>query len=213
MSITVAIMSYRYGHLVAHAIESVLSQDTKPDKILVVDDGVGDCRHVPKLYPQVEFVERERNYGIVANFQDVLFSVDTDRLMMLGADNWLMPDCLRWCSAWADHDIVSYDLYITGSEAKVFAEHVNAVKSGGVYVWRWDRWDQDDIEKKNYIHGSSLYNVALARRAGGYRHSGNEHTEEDWMLWKAMLSLGASHQHIAMPLMCYRKHTYNFNGN
>ena len=42
-TITVVIASYQYGHLAAHCIESVLCQSRKPDKILFVDDGVGDC--------------------------------------------------------------------------------------------------------------------------------------------------------------------------
>jgi hypothetical protein len=52
--ITVVISSYKYGHLAAHCIESVLCQTKKADKILFVDDGVGDCHHLPKLYPSIE---------------------------------------------------------------------------------------------------------------------------------------------------------------
>ena len=36
--ITVVISSYKYGHLAAHCIESVLCQTKKADKILFVDD-------------------------------------------------------------------------------------------------------------------------------------------------------------------------------
>ena len=40
--LTVVVASYQYGHLAAHCIESLLSQTKAPDKILFVDDGVGD---------------------------------------------------------------------------------------------------------------------------------------------------------------------------
>ena len=41
-TISVCIFSYNYSHLVAHAIESVLSQTRKADKIYVIDDGAKD---------------------------------------------------------------------------------------------------------------------------------------------------------------------------
>ena len=44
--LTIVIASYRYGHLAAHCIESILSQTKAPEKILFVDDGVGDCGHL-----------------------------------------------------------------------------------------------------------------------------------------------------------------------
>ena len=40
--VTVVVASYKYGHLAAHCIESLLSQTRLPDRVLFVDDGVGD---------------------------------------------------------------------------------------------------------------------------------------------------------------------------
>jgi hypothetical protein len=51
MTYSLVIASYKYGHLAAHAIETALSQSKPFDKIYFVDDGVGDCAHLPKLYP------------------------------------------------------------------------------------------------------------------------------------------------------------------
>ena len=41
-SITVVIVGYKYGHLVANAIDSVQGQTIQPDRILVVDDASFD---------------------------------------------------------------------------------------------------------------------------------------------------------------------------
>ena len=71
-TITVVIASYQYGHLAAHCIESVLCQSRPADKILFVDDGVGDCNHLPKIYPEVEYVLRDINMGTAKNFHDML---------------------------------------------------------------------------------------------------------------------------------------------
>ena len=121
--ITVCIMSYKYGHLVAQAIESVLSQTKRPDRIIVVDDGIGDCSFVSK-YP-VDLIERKQNLGIVENFNQTLNEVNTDKVLFLGADNWLRPDALELmdnCQA----DIVSTDIALFGTEADSFAEKVGS---------------------------------------------------------------------------------------
>ena len=70
--LTIVVASYQYGHLAAHCIESILSQTRAPERILFVDDGVGDCAHLPAIYPEVEYVLREENLGTVNNFQDML---------------------------------------------------------------------------------------------------------------------------------------------
>lgn len=206
--ITVVIASYRYGHLVAHALESVLSQTQKPDKIFVVDDGVGDCKHIPKLYPEVTFIERPQNMGTVDNFQDMLMRVDTDKCMFLGADNWLRPDTLEKLDA-IDADIVSYDWAITGDEGVGFAMAHRGKLENGYYIKRFEKGNMDVV---NYIHGSSLYNTQKAQ-AVGYKASGNSRTEEDWMLFKGMINNGATHAHLPEPMLYYRKHRTNFNPN
>jgi glycosyltransferase involved in cell wall biosynthesis len=95
MTYTLVIASYRYGHLAAHSIETALSQSKPFDKIIFVDDAAGDCTHLQKLYPQVEFLFREKNLGIVANFQDMLNRVQTDYVMFLGADSPSTKNSLR----------------------------------------------------------------------------------------------------------------------
>jgi glycosyltransferase involved in cell wall biosynthesis len=49
-SISVAIVSFGYGHIAAQAIESVLSQTHPADQIIVVDDGVGDLAPLVDKY-------------------------------------------------------------------------------------------------------------------------------------------------------------------
>lgn len=212
MSITVNIVSYRYGHLAAHAIESVLAQTLQAGvKIRFFDDGVGDCGHLVKLYPDVEVIERERNLGVVASFQDALDRVETDRCLNLGADNWLQPDTLERLVVHSE-DIVSYDICITGPPrlAEPFAQRAGASRfPSGFHVWQFRKLN---IDQHNYIHGSSLFNAQMAQRYG-YRRSasGNQQTEEDWAMWRDMLHGGATHKHVAEPMLYYRRHAANFN--
>ncbi len=214
MNITCVIASYKYGHLAAHCIESVLSQALRPDEIIVVDDGAGDLGHLREIYAgeKIEWVLRPKNLGTVENFNRILFNhVTTNRVMFLGADNYLRPDAFAHLYPFAqDYDIISYDLNLFGTEVPEFSKLVGATERGygGTMVWRFKPCD---IEERNYIHGSSLYNADLAKAVGGYRASGNANTEEDWMLWRAMLANKARHFHMNVPLMNYRRHKKNFS--
>lgn len=188
MSQTVSclIMSFCYGHLVCQALESVLNQTKLPDVIKVYDDGIGDCFFVEEKYPEIELIEREKNLGIVDNFNDALEHVTTDRVMFLGADNYLHPEAIELMSA-KEEDIVSCDAWIVGE---------------GKYR-RWTLPTQP--------HGSAMYNVDFAREVGGYQASGREHTEEDSELFKKMMNAGATFARVDKPLLYYRTHKWNFN--
>ncbi len=186
MSTSCLIVSYKYGHLSAQAIESVLNQSLPFDVVRFYDDGAGDCGHLPEIYPEVEFTLRPQNLGIVKNFNLALENVKTDKVMFLGADNWLAPWTLETLMV-SEADIVSY--------------HGWKVVPGNYEVW-----------EINQAHGSSLYDVKKARAVGGYEASGNEHTEEDSMLFNKMLRNGASLEVVQIPLLYYRwRHRRNFN--
>ena len=203
MTITVVIASYKYGHLAAHCIESILAQTKKADKIILVDDGVGDCNHLKNLYKDVEFIFRPNNLGTVKNFNEALQKVTTERCMFIGADNWLRPDALELLSE-KTTDIVTYDILVTGElkqlriDADATAKYSNV--TGDLY---WDRTDKH--------HGSMLYNTELAQQIGYRRHKTTKHSAEDLYLWDSMLQLGATVSHVPEGLLFYRQHRQNFN--
>ena len=200
--ITVVIASYKYGHLAAHCIESVLSQTTLPERILFVDDGAGDCTHLPHLYPQVGYVLRGKNLGVVNNFQDMLMRVNSEYTLFLGADNWLRSDALeQLCNC--NTDIVTYDIVVTGElKSEIILRHSDETTPhhGDVY---WKR------EHKH--HGSIMYRTSFGKRVG-YKKFRDEvsQPEEDWYLWEEMLKLGATVSYIPEGLLYYRRHKENY---
>jgi glycosyltransferase involved in cell wall biosynthesis len=198
---TIVICAYRYGHLAAHCIESVLSQSKQPEKILFVDDGAGDCKHLVTLYPQVEFVLREENKGIVDNFQDMLTRVKTEKVMLIGADNWLRSDAIETLEN-IDADVITYDIMVTGElKDEIKKRHPGEIieENGD---WYWDR--------KSGHHGSMVYNVKIALESGGYGHSGDSRSEEDRVLYWRMINNGAKRVHVPEPFLYYRRHKQNF---
>ena len=203
MSLTVIVLSYRYGHLVSQAVESVISQTYLPQKIVVIDDGAHDCRHVPKLYPEVEFIEREKNFGQLLSFQDALSKVQTERYMILGADNWLRLDALEKMNK-ESADIVSYDILVMGNEREKWCSNFTNAKRQDDGSFYWSRKDSH--------HGSMLFNTKLAKTVGyGRFYSKSGLLCEDRFLYDGMLQKGASYKHIPEGLLYYRRHLNNFN--
>lgn len=202
-SVTVVIASYKYGHLAAHCIESVLSQSLRPDKILFVDDGVGDCKHLVKLYPQVEFVLRKKNLGTVANFQDMLDRVETEYCMFLGADNWLRSDAIELLKI-VDADVVTYDIIVTGE----IKDEILDGWSNKMHLHKGDYyWDREGNH-----HGSIFYNVKLAKQVGYKKYrEGHRYSTEDLRLWNGLIKLGAKVEYLKEGLLYYRRHKENFN--
>jgi glycosyltransferase involved in cell wall biosynthesis len=209
MSLTVNICSYRYGHLAAQAIDSVLSQSMKPDVVRFFDDGVGDCAYLQAIYPEVEFVLRPDNLGTVRNFQDALDRTETEFALFLGADNWLRLDTLELLYGHRSADIVSYDISIVGEHRQAFSGRVGAKeRCHGANIWRFNH--TTDINNGNNCHGSSMYRVSEAKKVG-YAPSGGSRTEEDWVLFRGMTNNGAVRAHVPEPLLYYRRHSRNFN--
>ena len=203
MTYTCVIASYKYGHLAANCIESVLCQTKKFDKILFVDDGAGDCNHLKELYPDIEYLFRENNIGIISNFQDMLTRVETDMVMFLGADNWIRPDTLELISN-EKTNIVIYDIIVTGE----LRDEIRRFYPDQVHLylgdWYWSRRGQH--------HGSMMFETKLALNLGGYEHNGtSSRTDEDLNLWNKMKYAGATISHINQGLLYYRRHAHNFN--
>jgi glycosyltransferase involved in cell wall biosynthesis len=200
--ITVVIASYRYGHLAAHCIESLLSQTIPPTRILFVDDGGFDCNHLPILYPDIEYVLRDENLGVVDNFQDMLSRVNTEYVLFIGADNWLRSDAIEQLSN-ASADIVTYDVIVTGElKADILMRMpIQAFPHQGDLYW----------SRQERHHGSMMYRTALGQKIGyKKRYEDGTHPQEDWNLWDKMLEQGATVVSLKEGLLFYRRHRENF---
>jgi glycosyltransferase involved in cell wall biosynthesis len=200
--ITVVIASYRYGHLAAHCIESLLSQTSPPTRILFVDDGGLDCNHLPNLYPDIEYVLRDKNLGVVDNFQDMLSRVNTEYVLFIGADNWLRSDAIEQLSN-ASADIVTYDVIVTGElKADILMRMpIQAFPHQGDLYW----------SRQERHHGSMMYRTALGQKIGyKKRYEDGTHPQEDWNLWDKMLEQGATVVSLKEGLLFYRRHRENF---
>lgn len=215
MSITVIVASYHYGHLAGHCIETLLSQTRRPEKIYFVDDAAGDCFHLLNLYPEVEYFFRKENMGTVANFNDMLQKVQTDRYMFLGADNWLRSDAIERIMN-EDADVVNYDIIVTGTGLTKFYDRrvpkhdhkrnilvKTSVGSPMNPDFYWSR--------KNGHHGSMAYKTWLGKQFGFQKNQYGAYSEEDRVMFTNAQKVNAKITHIPEGLLYYRTHEKNFN--
>ncbi|KAI9011665.1 nucleotide-diphospho-sugar transferase [Hyaloraphidium curvatum] len=213
---TAIVVSYRYGHLAAHALETALAQTRPFDFIWFADDAAGDCAHLPALYPEVSFFLRRERLGTVANFQDLLDRVSTERFAFFGADNWLREDLHERLASHAA-DAVKYDLAVVGDprgESYAVRHHGGPARRQMRREPGWWHWDMSSLHS-----GSMLLRTAAVRAAGGYagtsRRAGMgaeaRRTEEDRDLYAAMLARNASVVHVPEALLYYRRHRANHN--
>ena len=174
-------------------------------RVTAVDDGAGDCEHLQKLYPEVEYVLREQNLGVVDNFDDMLRRVNSEYVMFVGADNWIRSDTVEAFEEVATKhncDVITYDIMVTGElKNEILNRHPREVSQvQGDFYW-----------ERNGHHGSMLYRTKLGQEIGYRKRVENStHTEEDWNLWNEMLKRNARVVRVPQAFLYYRRHRENF---
>jgi hypothetical protein len=160
-----------------------------------------DCKHLPSLYPDIDYVLRSQNLGTVHNFQDMLSRVETEYVLFIGADNWLRSDSIELLST-ASTDIVTYDIVVTGELKEEILTRVPGETHPHLGDLYWDRQEQH--------HGSMMYRTEFGQRVGYQRRFDHGHPQEDWNLWDKMLEQGATVASLKEGLLFYRRHRENF---
>ncbi|MBJ7347980.1 MAG: glycosyltransferase family 2 protein [Thermoleophilaceae bacterium] len=97
--VTVCIPTYNYAGFLGQAVESVLAQSFADFEVVVIDDAsTDDTAAVMQTYlsdKRVQFVEREQNIGLFANFNSFIERSHCEYIKYLCADDWLHEDFLR----------------------------------------------------------------------------------------------------------------------
>lgn len=111
--IDVMIPAYGDGPLLREAIASVLAQDSDRWRLTVIDDGLHDAGLEAYLRgladPRVEYRCNPVNLGINRNFQRCLEEARADLVVVMGADDRLLPSYVRTVlAADAEHPLAAW---------------------------------------------------------------------------------------------------------
>jgi hypothetical protein len=94
-SLAVVMFSYNYRRFMAEAVQGVLAQRRRPDRVMVNDDcspedSEADLRATLAPFPDVELRRHAQNIGVVANYRQGIATVDEDAYMLHSCDDVLV---------------------------------------------------------------------------------------------------------------------------
>ena len=100
-SIDVVVPCYRYGHLLPHCVDSILSQEGVDVRVLIIDDASGDgsadvARALAAADERVEAREHLQNMRHIATFNEgILDWADAPLTLLISADDELNAGALK----------------------------------------------------------------------------------------------------------------------
>ena len=98
-SVDVVVPCYNYARFLQECVGSVLSQDGVDVRVLIIDDAsIDDTTQVGErlasLDRRVSFRRHPKNVGHIATYNEGLEWASADYLLLLSADDYLLPDAL-----------------------------------------------------------------------------------------------------------------------
>lgn len=207
---------YRYGHFLKECVESVLTQTGPCARVLIIDDASPDntaevATELARSTPPITFVRHNVNQGHIATYNEGIEWTSSDYLLLLSADDYLLPGALQRAVALMDrHPAVAFafgnaiELYPNGSTraTKCFGcRNSERVLSGMEFITL--------SGAKNIVPTpTAVVRTQIQKKVGGYRadlpHSG------DMEMW-LRLAVHADVGFIGAPQAVYRRHSANMS--
>ena len=98
-TVDVIVPCYRYGHFLRECVQSVLAQEVNV-RVLIIDDASPDdsakvAAELAREDSRVSFLHHTTNIGHIATYNEGIEWASSDYLLLLSADDYLLPDALR----------------------------------------------------------------------------------------------------------------------
>jgi glycosyltransferase involved in cell wall biosynthesis len=200
--VTVVITNFNYGRFLPEAVESALAQDGGAPRVTVVDDGSTDPTTVDVLerLPESVTVIRQANAGLSAARNAGLREAGTPYLIVLDADDRLVPESLSRLRAPLDADPA---LGFSYGIARFFG------------LWEGELtfppYDPYKLLYRHIIGSTALMRRELFESVGGFDPAFPAY--EDWEFWLHALAQGWRGTKVDAVSFQYRRHgstTMNF---
>ena len=217
-AVDVIVPCYRYGHFLRGCVESVLTQSLKRVRVLILDDASPDNTsevgaELARKNSRVTLVRHHVNKGHIATYNEGIDWVSADYMLLLSADDYLLPGALDRAAALLDaHPEVGFvfgravELGTGGTRSQTASNAGNGGKSGRLLT------GVQFIElsgPRNIVPTpTAVVRTELQKRLGGYSfelpHSGDM---EMWLRLAANASVGILDALQAV----YRRHAGNMS--
>jgi glycosyltransferase involved in cell wall biosynthesis len=170
----VVIPCYNYGHFLPDAVASALDQTGVDVEVLIVDDASPDgsaavARSLAAADPRVDVIAHEINRGHIATYNDGLAKASGDYVVLLSADDLLMPGALTRSVALME---AHPDVVLTYGYAADFRDEPPAPSSRREW---WTSWSGDEWValvcrrgRNLLVNPEVIMRAAVMRDLGGY---------------------------------------------
>jgi hypothetical protein len=215
-TVDVIVPCYRYGHLLKECVESVLTQSGPSVRVLIIDDDSPDntsavAAKLAQEDPRVTVVRHSANRGHIATYNEGLDWAEADYLMLLSADDYLLPRALQRAVGLMDRypeagfafgNAVYVDEQGTATPTDVMpCQNGERILVGQEFIVL--------SGARNIVPTpTAVVRTVLQKRVGGYRgelpHAGDM---EMWLRLAAHASVGF----IETPQAVYRRHANNMS--
>jgi glycosyltransferase involved in cell wall biosynthesis len=198
--ISVIIPCYNHGRYLPEAVASVVVQTFGDWELVIVDDGSTDdsaaiAARLIASYPRHSMrLLRQQNQGLSASRNNGIRVAHGAYILPLDADDQLEPDMLAETLAVLERrpevGFVYTDVQMFGAE--------NRIWSGGAYSLDKLRFDCPMVPM-------TLFRKRAWAATGGFRSDLHPQGYEDWDFWLSLAAAGWQGDHIARPLVRYRR--------
>jgi hypothetical protein len=218
-SVDVIVPCYRYGHFLRQCVESVLAQAGPAVRVLIIDDASpDDTAHVAselaKEDQRVTFLRHRANKGHIATYNEGIDWVSGTYLLLLSADDYLLPGALSRSAAVMDRrDDVGFvfgnvlQLHDDGT-TRVINALATASNTGEHRIMAGREFIEQSGATNIVRTPTAVVRTELQKQLGGYRpdlpHSGDM---EMWLRLAARASVG----YVDACQAVYRRHTANMS--
>ena len=200
-SVDVIVPCYRYGRFLNECVESVLTQSHRDLRVLIIDDASPDdsadvARRLAEADARVTARSHVTNMGHIATYNEGIEWTSGDYLLLLSADDYLLPGALERAVAVLDANPEVG--FVFGRAIEMTADGEQS-RTESFFPRVRNAPDVAVISGAEFIHLSGAQNLvptptvvvrtALQKKVGGYRpelpHSG------DMELWFRLAANGA----------------------
>ena len=199
--VAVVIPLYNYQKFIIETLNSILAQTYKDIDVIVVDDAsTDDSAQVAQQWLQenacsfssTTLLQNQVNSGLSLTRNAGIEYSNAEYIMLLDADNLLLPECIECCVNTLDHSTAA----MTFPELEVFGDAQGVMGSCD--------WQPLKLKHGNYIDAMSMVRKAHWVALGGYTRQ--DLGWEDYDFWCKMVRYGFWGEHIPRVLAKYRVH-------
>jgi glycosyltransferase involved in cell wall biosynthesis len=209
--VSVVVPAYNYGRFLTDCVESVLAQDGVDVDVLILDDASSDdtaaiAARLAVRDARVRVILHQRNQGHIATFNEGLFAVDGEYVVLLDADDMLPPGSLARATAFLE---AHPEVGLVYGHPKKFTTH--PPRPSNTRVRSWTLWSGEEwIRGRCRLPANVIATPEVVMRTAVMRDTGGlkaslPHTG-DFELWMQMAARADVGRVNGPPQAYYRQH-------